>query len=96
MTQRRVMLAMTAASMLLAGAAPASAQDEAESGLPVADCEAPADSIGVAVFRFDNEYLSLIREAMGAAAEAKGATLDIVDGQKIGRASCRERVYDDV
>ena len=33
------------------------------------------------MFRFDNEYLSLIREAITAAAAAKGATLDIVDGQ---------------
>jgi methyl-galactoside transport system substrate-binding protein len=69
---------MAAATIVLAGAMPAVAQD---AELPVADCEAPAEPIGVAVFRFDNEYLSLIREAMSAAAEAKGAQLDIVDGQ---------------
>jgi methyl-galactoside transport system substrate-binding protein len=57
------------------------AQEAEDGGLPVADCPVPSDAIGVAVFRFDNEYLSLIREAMSAAAEAKGAQLDIVDGQ---------------
>jgi methyl-galactoside transport system substrate-binding protein len=76
MNTRRGLSAMAAATIVLAGAMPVAAQD-----LPVADCEAPAEAIGVAVFRFDNEYLSLIREAMSAAAEAKGATLDIVDGQ---------------
>lgn len=74
--KRRGLSAMAAATIVLAGAVPVAAQD-----LPVADCEAPAEAIGVAVFRFDNEYLSLIREAMSAAATAKGATLDIVDGQ---------------
>jgi methyl-galactoside transport system substrate-binding protein len=81
MFKRRGVLAMAAASMLLAGATPVAAQDAEEAALPVADCEVPAEPIGVAVFRFDNEYLSLIREAMAAAAEAKGAQLDIVDGQ---------------
>ena len=72
---------MAATSILLVGATPVAAQDEAAAELPVAECEAPADAIGVAVFRFDNEYLSLIREAIQAAADAKGAHLDIVDGQ---------------
>jgi methyl-galactoside transport system substrate-binding protein len=78
MNTRRGLSAMAAATIVLAGAVPATAQDAA---LPVADCEAPSDAIGVAVFRFDNEYLSLIREAINAAAEAKGAQVDIVDGQ---------------
>jgi methyl-galactoside transport system substrate-binding protein len=69
---------MAAATIVLAGAVPVAAQD---AELPVADCEAPAEPIGVAVFRFDNEYLSLIRDFMSTAADAKGATLDIVDGQ---------------
>ena len=69
---------MAAVTIVIAGAMPAAAQDSA---LPVAECEAPAEAIGVAVFRFDNEYLSLIREAMNVAADAKGARLDIVDGQ---------------
>lgn len=69
---------MAAATIVLAGAVPVAAQD-----LPVADCEAPADDIGVAVYRFDNEYLSLIREGMQKAADVKGAHLDIVDGQNL-------------
>ena len=84
MIRHHLTLATAAASMLLVGVSPVSAQSPsaaAPSGLPQADCSAPADPIGVAVFRFDNEYLSLIREAIGAAAAAKGASLDIVDGQ---------------
>jgi methyl-galactoside transport system substrate-binding protein len=51
--------------------------------LPVGECRAPADAIGVAVYPLDNVYLSLIREGMTAAAQAKGADLDIVDGQNL-------------
>ena len=83
MTRRSGALAM-AASMLLLSAVPTLAQDAspaAGDALPVADCPVPSDAIGVAVFRFDNEYLSLIREAINNAAAAKGATVDIVDGQ---------------
>jgi len=78
---------MAAATIVLGGAVPVAAQSPSAGpsagapALPVADCAAPADPIGVAVFRFDNEYLSLIREAMQVAADAKGATLEIVDGQ---------------
>lgn len=78
MNKRRGLPIMAACSIVLAGAVPVTAQDPA---LPVADCTAPADPIGVAVFRFDNEYLSLIREAITAAASGKGAQVDIVDGQ---------------
>lgn len=83
MTRRSGAFAMATASMLLLSAVPATAQDAtaAEGGLPVADCAAPDKAIGVAVFRFDNEYLSLVREAIGAAAAAKGAQVDVVDGQ---------------
>jgi methyl-galactoside transport system substrate-binding protein len=83
MTRRSGALAM-ATSMLLLSAVPTLAQDAspaAGNALPVADCPVPSDAIGVAVFRFDNEYLSLIREAINNAAAAKGATVDIVDGQ---------------
>jgi methyl-galactoside transport system substrate-binding protein len=73
---------MAAATIVLAGGLPAVAQDgDAAGALPVADCPAPADAVGVAIFRFDNDYLSLVREAIGAAADAKGAQVDIVDGQ---------------
>jgi methyl-galactoside transport system substrate-binding protein len=84
MTRRSGAFAMATASMLLLSAMPALAQDASPAGgdaLPVADCPVPPDAIGVAVFRFDNEYLSLIREAITNAANAKGATVDIVDGQ---------------
>ena len=75
MTRRSGAFAMATASMLLLSAVPAVAQDAspassaAAAGLPVADCAAPADPIGVAVFRFDNDYLSLIREAIQVAAD---------------------------
>src|SRR6188768_2688611 len=84
MIRHRRAAAMAAASMLLVLTFPVSAQSPSPApaaGLPQATCDAPADPIGVAVFRFDNEYLSLIREAINAAAAAKGATVDIVDGQ---------------
>lgn len=82
MNTRRGVAAMAAATIVLAAGLPAVAQDgDASGGLPVADCPAPSDSIGVAIFRFDNDYLSLVREAIGAAAEVKGAQVDIVDGQ---------------
>ncbi len=85
MTRRSGAFAMATASMLLLSAVPTMAQDASPAasggGLPQADCTAPADPIGVAVFRFDNEYLSLVREAIGNAAAAKGARVDIVDGQ---------------
>ena len=84
MTRRSGAFAMATASMLLLSAVPALAQDAspaAGDALPQADCAAPADPIGVAVFRFDNEYLSLVREAINNAATAKGAAVDIVDGQ---------------
>src|SRR6186997_169308 len=84
MTRRSGAFAMATASMLLLSAVPTMAQDAspaAGDALPVADCPAPSDAIGVAVFRFDNEYLSLIREAINNAAAVKGATVDIVDGQ---------------
>jgi methyl-galactoside transport system substrate-binding protein len=87
MNLRRGLSAMAAATIVLGGAVPVAAQSPSAGpsagapALPVADCAAPADPIGVAVFRFDNEYLSLIREAMQVAADAKGATLEIVDGQ---------------
>src|SRR5262245_61704931 len=83
MTRRRGAFAM-ASAMLLLSAVPTVAQDASPatgSDLPVADCGVPSDAIGVAVFRFDNEYLSLIREAISNAANAKGAAVDIVDGQ---------------
>ena len=76
-THRRLPI-MAAATIVLAGAVPVAAQD---AELPVAQCEAPSDAIGVAVFRFDNDYLSLIREAVSNAADAVGASVDIVDGQ---------------
>ena len=87
MTRRSGAFAMATASMLLLSAVPAMAQDAspaasaAAASLPVADCAAPAEPIGVAVFRFDNDYLSLIREAIQVAADEKGAQVDIVDGQ---------------
>ena len=86
MTRRSGAFAMATASMLLLSAVPTLAQDAspaAGDALPVADCPAPASPIGVAVFRFDNEYLSLIREAVTNAATVKGSPdlVRIVDGQ---------------
>jgi methyl-galactoside transport system substrate-binding protein len=84
MTRRSGAFAMATASMLLLSAVPTMAQDTspaAGDALPVAECVAPSEPIGVAVFRFDNDYLSLIREAIQAAADEKGAKVDIVDGQ---------------
>jgi methyl-galactoside transport system substrate-binding protein len=78
---------MAATAIVLGGAVPVAAQSPSAApsagapAMPVADCPVPADDIGVAVYRFDNEYLSWIRDEMGKAAAAKGATLDIVDGQ---------------
>ena len=46
----------------------------------MADCAAPADPIGVAVFRFDNEYLSGSARPSGRG-RRRAHTLDIVDGQ---------------
>jgi len=84
MTRRSGAFAMATASMLLLSAVPTlaqSAEPAAGDALPVADCPVPSNDIGVAVYRFDNEYLSLMREAISNAAEAKGAHVDIVDGQ---------------
>jgi methyl-galactoside transport system substrate-binding protein len=68
---------MAAATIVLAGALPVAAQD---AELPVADCEAPADPIGVAIFAL-NDYLSLIRDAIQGGADATGASIEVADGQ---------------
>jgi methyl-galactoside transport system substrate-binding protein len=79
MRKRLGALAMAATSILLVGATPVAAQDDA--ALPVADCAVPTDPIGVAVYLATNEYLSWMRDEMGKAAAAKGVALDIVDGE---------------
>lgn len=64
-------------------AAPATADAE-QSAAPATDAESAASedlTVGVAVFQFSNTYLTLVRNAITAQAEAEGVGVDVVDGQ---------------
>lgn len=60
------------------------AAEPEEAAEPAAEPEAPAADdveIGVAVFQFSNTYLTLVRNAITAEAEAAGVSVDVTDGQ---------------
>jgi methyl-galactoside transport system substrate-binding protein len=66
----------------------ASETSPAAEGTGAATSEPPAEQpssedleIGVAVFQFSNTYLTLVRNAITAQADAEGVAVDVVDGQ---------------
>lgn len=84
-TRLRLFVAMLVVSMVAAacgggGSEPSDATGEGGESPDTATASEDL-TVGVAVFQFSNTYLTLVRNAITAQAEAEGVTVDVVDGQ---------------